>query len=352
MGKLDKKVLKFLTARQEIDLDAGDIAIDLRCDEDTVQEALDSLKDQGLVESVERNGRMFWQVSMNPPLEEPDVFDEPEALKHTSFSRDIDSEKTVSFDLSAIKAQAQGAASPRVEKTVVPAFKEAPSKSSVDFDDDRIDKDEIDLPDAASGRPIMAISIAVVISVVVSAIIAVMVAGGSKKNVSESFLALEKSGITAQSKTDQRIDELAAQVKALSEKMARGQQPQASMSVAAPSALPAVEKRVVKAPPKQTAKVAAKRAPKPVVKATHASKKKKEKEKDKSDVPSYFNPPNENSSPAPSDAGSSSSPSSPDASPSPDAPSSAPSSSDQSAPSTGSGDNAAPAPSPDAGSGN
>ena len=52
MSKFDKKVLKYFAKRHEDDLDVDDLAIGLRLDDDAVLEALDSLKNQGRIEST------------------------------------------------------------------------------------------------------------------------------------------------------------------------------------------------------------------------------------------------------------------------------------------------------------
>jgi hypothetical protein len=62
MGKLDKKALKVLKTRQFVDLDAGDIAIALRCEDDIAQESLNSLKDQKIIESYSLGGKTFWRL--------------------------------------------------------------------------------------------------------------------------------------------------------------------------------------------------------------------------------------------------------------------------------------------------
>ncbi|HEX7509869.1 MAG TPA: hypothetical protein VF335_01100, partial [Chitinivibrionales bacterium] len=300
-------VLKFLTARQEIDLDAGDIAIDLRCDEEAVEEALDSLKDQGLVESVDRKGRMFWQVTSALPHEDPDEFEAPVSAKKTEPLHDLGSE-TISFDLSDIKAHTKPSRlldsektvafepmhshAPDMEKTVAfePMHSRTPdmektiafeprvhaSELSDETDDESISKDTEQQTPSDGGLPIKAISIAVVISVIISAIIAFMVAGGSKNSMMENILSLQRSNTQA----SQRIDDLVAQVKELSEKTTAGRmQPAAVKAVAEAPAV--VEKHMVKAPPKQTARPVAKHASKPAAKAVHPPKKKKEKDIDK-----------------------------------------------------------------------
>ena len=344
MGKLDKKVLKFITEHSENDLDAGDIAIDLRCDEDAVQEALDSLKDQDLVETVMRGGKMFWQLSSGRPPEESEAPEEP---RHPGGRSDIDSE-TVSFDMSNFRSVARpvGGTSLQREKPIADVPRFSPPNQSAFKEKDSMDDEESD--ESSNGlSPVAGIVIAVVLSVAISAVVTMMIAGGSKKSFAEGLQVIERAATGMQSKSDQRIEELSAQVKALSDKSASGGQ------LSAPSAVQAapVVKPAPKAPVKQTARPATKAKAKPAGASAKAAKavksSKKKKDKDNKGAPSYFNPPDE-SSPAGSSEGASSS-SSPDA-----APSSTPPSSDQSAPpaSSGSDDNStpsAPAPSPEGG---
>ncbi len=118
MGKLDKKVLKILKTRQFEDLDAEDIAMQIKNDEDDVNEALGSLKDQGLIESIERDGKKFWRLAVDEPVEKPMMDEKFDA------SQTIDSD-TVSFDISSLKAQ------PAAKKEPV-ARKENP-EATIDF---------------------------------------------------------------------------------------------------------------------------------------------------------------------------------------------------------------------------
>jgi hypothetical protein len=68
MDKLDKKALKILKTKQYDDLDTGDIAIALQCDDDSVEESLNSLKDKKLIESYFRRGKVYWRLFADEPF--------------------------------------------------------------------------------------------------------------------------------------------------------------------------------------------------------------------------------------------------------------------------------------------
>jgi hypothetical protein len=98
MGRLDKKALKFLKTRQFVDLDAGDIAIALRCDDDIAQESLKSLKEQKLIESYFLDGKTYWRLNSEGNYEKS-INSEPE-IKSEVLKTSIDLEE-VSFDMTA-----------------------------------------------------------------------------------------------------------------------------------------------------------------------------------------------------------------------------------------------------------
>ncbi|HAJ78347.1 MAG TPA: hypothetical protein DCO75_01125 [Fibrobacteres bacterium] len=319
MAKTDKKVLKFVTDHQEIDIDAGDIAIELHLDENVVQEALDSLKDQGLVEIVVRNDRTYWQLS-------------GEESESRSSHVEVDTE-TVSFDLSELesapKPQKTSEAPKHERMKSVPSFdiseeavpmEKEPSfiKSEKNVEpemDDVHDTDrKFDKPALPVMSPVMLIVIAVVVSVIISSIVAVMIVGGAKGSIK----SVENTSSASISKTNQRIDELNSQIKALTDKL-NGAKQQSQALVSAPPA--SVAKHEVKASVKPSAKVSSK--------ATRSSKKKKSK-------PSYF-PSDENSSSSSSEPASSSESG---GSASSESSSSGTSSSESSAPASGSTDDA------------
>ena len=61
MDKIDKKVLKLVKKKTNLDLEAGDIAFQLGLDEDVVQASLDDLMSQGLVARDEHaKGTFLW----------------------------------------------------------------------------------------------------------------------------------------------------------------------------------------------------------------------------------------------------------------------------------------------------
>lgn len=308
MGKLDKKVLKVITAHQEMDLDVDDISVQLRCDEDEVQEALDSLKDQGRIESVVRDGKTFWQLSMEEP------FDEPDEPKNFGEEGQIDTE-TVSFDLTSVKLPVKQTPepAPMPEKPVI--------ASSVPVSLDDADLDE-PVPRATS--PVMGIVIAVVVSVALSAIVAIVIGEGSKKNFSDGLMALERKSSDTEAKLDKRIEDLSAQVKSLADKVGKPQPPPAVHAM----------KPAIKPGPKMVSKPTARSAARQAAKAGHSSKRKKVKLTSSST--------DESATASSSDKAPSSEPSSTGPSPSPE-----PTPSDQSAPppSSGTEDNATPAPS-------
>ena len=63
MGNIDKRVLRVISTQEDLDYDADDISMALKCDDEEVREALDSLSDQGLIEAVIHNGRKFWKTA-------------------------------------------------------------------------------------------------------------------------------------------------------------------------------------------------------------------------------------------------------------------------------------------------
>jgi hypothetical protein len=321
MGKLDKKVLKFITAHEEMDLDVGDISIALRCDEDEVQEALDSLKGQGRIESVVRDGKTFWQLSMQEP------FDEPDEPKNFSEESQIDTE-TVSFDLSSIKPPVKQTPEPMPmpEKPVISASSVPVSLDDAeDIDDDDGDAD-LDEPGTRATSTAMGLVIAVVVSVALSAIVAIVIGQGSKKNFSDGLQALKRTSSEAEATFDKRIEDLSAQVKSLAEKAEKPQPPPAS-------AIHAM-KPTIKPGPKMVSKPTARLAARQAAKAARLAKRKKAK------AASSFT--EESTAPSSSDIAPAPEPSSTEPSPSPEA-----SPSDQSAPppSSGTEDNATPPPS-------
>jgi hypothetical protein len=320
MGKIDKKVLKILKTRQFEDLDAEDIAMQAKCDEEDVLEALGSLKDQGLVESNVRDKKTFWRFSADEPIEKPmkeEQFDEPKPI-------DTD---TVSFDISTLKPQsdapgpapkkeapestidffsvADSIKQPEVVKPVaptpiapepeiilsqipvpppvvraaepvkvqaenpvsgIPVAKEPPRLEKdvrhEDYihDDDDDDTDHDVRPSRKSAAfPVIGIAIAIVFSVVISAVIAMMVASSASKEVSGGLGELEKKVTEANAKQAQRIESLAQKINTIAEKPA------------------SVASQTKAASPGRSVKPIAPKPSKQVEKRSHAPKKKKGK---------------------------------------------------------------------------
>jgi hypothetical protein len=293
MGKLDKKVLKFITAHQDTDVDVLDIAIELRRDDDEVQEALDSLKDQGLVESVSRDGKTKWQLSMEKPLQK---------MESPGDTGEFDFE-AVNTDRAAPQRPEKSLREPVVqeEKPESWAAPSIPSPKQNDSFTDTLNEDTDDSFPPHTDSRVVGIIITVVISVVISAIVALMVPRNSGTSLSNDLQALERKSTETNAKTDQRIEDLSRQVKELADKLATSQQPKAAAT-------------------SQPSKSAAKLALKPV----HPPRKKK--------VKSAFSGTTESTAPASSDESSTSSTPATEQSPSPA--------------SSGTEDNAAPAPSP------
>jgi hypothetical protein len=71
MEKLGKKALKILKTKQYDELDTGDIAIALQCDDDSVEVSLNALKDKKLIESYSRSGKVYWRLFADEPIKNP-----------------------------------------------------------------------------------------------------------------------------------------------------------------------------------------------------------------------------------------------------------------------------------------
>jgi hypothetical protein len=71
MEKIGKKALKILKTKQYGELDTGDIAIALQCDDYSVEESLNSLKDMKLIESYSRSGKVYWRLFEDEHIKKP-----------------------------------------------------------------------------------------------------------------------------------------------------------------------------------------------------------------------------------------------------------------------------------------
>jgi hypothetical protein len=367
MGKLDKKVLKILKTRQFEDLDAEDIAMQFKGNEDEVKESLDSLKGMGLVESIVKDGKTLWHLSVDEPPEKPgnpELLAEPEPIDSDTVSFDVSSlkarsepakeqepkketpETTIDFfsvsdpvvsaapkpgTIEPIKAKTETpkvAQEPRQPEPVqapkvpaAPAAKE-PSLEKVNIHKDYIhddDEDDTDIPvrsvRKASPFPIIGIAVAVVFSAVISAVIAMMFATDAKKEVSGGLGELEKKVTEANAKQDRRIESIIQKVNTISDKPPS---PQVKPASPGHSVKPSAPKPPPKQPPKRG----------------HSPKKKKGKS----------SPPSENATPPP-DESSSAAPSSPASSSTTESspPPETPAAEQPAAPSSNEGSSAAPA---------
>jgi hypothetical protein len=222
MSKFDKKVLKYIAKRHEEDLDVDDLAIGLRLDNDAVLEALDSLKNQGRIESFPRNGKTYWRLSMpqSAPVEEaipPRVQNEP--------------------GLAAIDLD-QAPSAPVISP---------PKRSFPGIDNEDNDMD-LDQSPRLFDSPVARIAVAVVLSVAISAVVSMIVSGGSQKGFSDGFQALERKSTEKNAELDRRITEISAQVGILNDKLSSRPQPKADQSQTAKPSHPPRKKKATPKP--------------------------------------------------------------------------------------------------------
>jgi hypothetical protein len=251
MSKFDKKVLKFVAARQEDDLDLDDIAIGLHLDEDDVHEALDSLQEQGKIEGSPRNGKTYWRLSvpqMEPEEVSKSVPGKAGAEETEQFNlRSEPDEMAIDLDQQIEKPIFKRGPAPvarkmepvQIEKNFespVPMFS-TPEESGSEIDNAGDDTDFNQQPNPLDS-PVVRIAIAVVLSVVISAIISMMVAGGSSKGHADAIQALERTSTETSARLDKRIMELSAQLNVLDQKVSNRQGPKVEQnrSVAAAAA--------------------------------------------------------------------------------------------------------------------
>jgi hypothetical protein len=216
MGKFDKKVLKYVAARQEDHLDVDDIAIGTGLDEDDVREALDSLQDQGKVEGSLRNDKTYWRLSIpgNEPVED---------VKQTS---DQNAPDAAAIDFEQLIEDQQAVPEPRIIEPIK-IEKEAvlPLKQSVPDFDDAEDDTDMNFPPKTENPPVAWIAIAIAVSVVISAIVSLIIAGGPQQGNSDSLQALERKTTESSAKLDRRIMEINALVNVLNDRISARQQP-------------------------------------------------------------------------------------------------------------------------------
>ena len=178
MSKFDKKVLKFISARQEDDLDLDDIAIGLRLDEDAVRETLDSLKDQGKIEDSPRNGKTYWRISVQEKVDANET-EQFELRKEPGVV-------SIDFDQS-IEERAPAPVLQKFEPVEIEKDAEASDpivltqkQSAPDIDDATDDKELGPSPKLLDSSVVM-IAVAGIVSLVVSVIVSMIVSGGPNK---------------------------------------------------------------------------------------------------------------------------------------------------------------------------
>jgi hypothetical protein len=321
MGKLDKKVLKVISTQEDLDFDVDDISIALKCDDDEVQEALDSLKDQGLIEAVIHNGKKYWKPARSesipkvdqtdPPSRDDSSFDvlileqpahsfKPQEQQHRPQQRSPEPQQRQFNTIDQVARQPQRTQEQWIKPPVSPQrpaprsyeneivddntksyippmrpakLKAAPIKDTYDGDDEDFD-DDFKKP-RRTGSSIGSIAIAVFLSAGISALITMALTGNSTKGLGVNIAALEGKVMEADGKLNQRIDALSLKMDNIKTDIAATAKP----TVAAPvqeaqvKTLPtkSVSKRAMKAAVRSAGvrKAAAKRS------VVQAAKKKK-----------------------------------------------------------------------------
>jgi hypothetical protein len=299
MGKLDKKVLKVIASQEDMDYDVGDISIALKCDDEEVQDALDSLSDQGLIEAVIHNGKKFWK-----PAQTDTYSSEIEPVKASQTKRDGSSVDLLILDQPAKSPRYQEPSRYQQDREYSPAsgsFEEAAYRRTHEqvlqkplstarpiqrtfeneiIDDNTViydppakfkptpviddsDDDEFDKPRNAP-ISIGSIVIAVVLSAGISALIAMAFVNNETKGFAGSIAALESKVTETSAKTGQRIDALSVAIDNIRKDLAAAAQPPVVATVQQETKKPPVKtasKQTMKSSSRSTAKKAsAKRA--------------------------------------------------------------------------------------------
>ena len=240
MGKFDKKVLKYISARQEDDLDLDDIAIGLRLDEDEVREALESLKDQGKIDGAPRNGKTYWRLSMpeNDPVDD---------TKQSSVRIDPD---LAAIDLDQAISEVKPLQMPMDFQPVDVAkiterqtAEVSPPENNIQ-DINKIDDDsDPDPRPKLTGSPVVRIAFAVVLSVVISTIVSIIAVSGPQKQLSDDIQTLKRKLTETNAKLDNRVAEISAQLSILNDKLSGHQQSKSEQNRLAKPAHPAYKKK-------------------------------------------------------------------------------------------------------------
>jgi hypothetical protein len=313
MGGLDKKVLKVISTQEDMDYDVDDISIALKCDDDEVQEALDSLKDQGLIEAVIHNGKKFWKPAKAGSYlksDEPDVrakddssidllileqparsFKMPEQqarpqqrppqqptrqfnpFEQVAQQQQHAQEYSIKPPLSSGRPMKHTFENEIVDdntKTFVPP-RTAKPKAETPMNTFEDDDDDFVKP-KRSGSAIGPMVIAIIISAGISALITLALTNNATKGLSGNLAAMETKINDAGSKLNQRIDAISVKVDNIKTDLA------AKPTVTAPVQESEVKSLPTKSVSKQSMKSAKKISPrKPAAKRQAAAPAKKKK---------------------------------------------------------------------------
>jgi hypothetical protein len=245
MGKFDKKVLKYISARQEDDLDLDDIAIGLRLDEDEVREALESLKDQGKIDGAPRNGKTYWRLS----ILENDLVDD---TKESSVRIDPD---LAAIDLDQAMSEVKPIQMPMgfepvdVAKIIERPIATVSTPENNIQDINKLDDDsDPDPRPKLTGSPVVRIAFAVVLSVVISTIVSIIAVNGPQKRLSDDIQTLERKSTETNAKLDTRVAEISAQLSILNDKLSGHQQSKSEQNRLGKPPHPAYKKKVTTKP--------------------------------------------------------------------------------------------------------
>jgi hypothetical protein len=255
MRNIDKSVFRVISTQEDLDYDAVDISIALKCDDEEVREALDSLSDQGLIEAVIHNGRKFWKTArpysfLNAdepyiaprPIQDESVvdlliFDQPvrqvtSSEQRDNFHRAPDQsrrplrlvEQTVTQERFHERRSHAPISTARPEKwsyentianeptkIITPAIlPPRPKAASVadDFDDDEFDFDK---PRFAGSSAVL-IACAVLLSVGISAVITMSLTNNASKRLIDVVSTLEGKMTKSDVQLNGRIDALSLKI--------------------------------------------------------------------------------------------------------------------------------------------
>jgi hypothetical protein len=216
MGKFDKKILKYVAARQEDDLDADDIAIGLHLDEDDVRETLDLLKNQGKIEESPRNGKTYWRLL----IQESEPVEETKKLSVQISPDVIAIDLDQAIDNQMMKPILQKIEPDEIEKNPVTSTLTVSSPKMNILDINKLDDDtDMDMRPKLVDSAVVRIVLTVILSVVISSIISIIAVSGSQKELADNIQELNSKSTATNAKLDKRVAEISAQLSILNEKI-------------------------------------------------------------------------------------------------------------------------------------